>query len=373
MLHFQKREMLRRRTHREPQVKAGMSLKSTAILKFRCRESVVLVEVSLTDGTRWQKVADEVLRMHHSMTRGTDRFLLRGIRTAGILSPTNEPIDLSKRILYYDVKSMVTNPKGFVLVAEGPWYMLNDQQLLHVHSFLCTAGSTNSLMRVSKRFCKLFMSDDAWRRVAFPQGVWTGEGNAGSDEEIWRTIQEDAGLDIIHSYRLRWMSHSTSRLRVFYGGLDANLFARWFAPTQCARTVLVLASNTASRSLTQSFFARLHYLVPESATSYHLRGATVPPLLSHGTLIDIEPSPRDSRSRNHTLDPGTLVEGSITNPTFTYRRLGDQRLTFVGVDLPVHNPRCRPFDYTSYFKLTAKVYHVRSLRELCRPYAYECL
>jgi hypothetical protein len=268
---------------------------------------------------------------------------------------------------------MVTNPTGFVLVAEGPWYMLNDQQLLHVHSFLCTAGSTNSLMRISKRFRKLFMSDDAWRSVAFPQAGWAGEGNAGSDEEIWRTIQEDSGLDIIHSYRLRWMSHSTSRLRIFYGGLDTNLFARWFAPTQCTRTVLVLASNTAPRSLTQAFFARLHYLVPESATGYHLRGTTVPPLLSHGTLIDIEPSPRDSRSRNHTLDPGTLVEASITNPTFTYRRLGDQRLVFVGVDLPVHNPRCRPFDYTSYFELTAKVYHVRSLRELCGPYAYECL
>jgi hypothetical protein len=365
--------MLRRRTHREQQVKAGMSLKSTAILKFRCRETVVLVEVSLIDGTQWQKVADEVLRMHCSMTRGTERLLLRGIRTVGILSPSNEPIDLTKRILYYDVKSMVTNPKGFLLVAEGPWYMLNDQQLLYVHSFLCTARDTNSLMRVSKRFRKLFMSDDAWRSVAFPQGVWTGEGSAGSDEEIWRTIQEDAGLDIIHSYRLRWMSHSTSRLRVFYGGLDANLFARWFAPMQCARTVLVLASNTAPRGLTQAFFARLHYLVPESATSYHLRGTTVPPLLTHGALIDIEPSPRDSRSRNHTLDPGTLVEASTTTPTFTYRRLGDQRLVFVGVDLPVHNPRCRPFDYTSYFELTAKVYHVRSLRELCRPYAYECL
>lgn len=253
---------------------------------------------------------------------------------------------------------MSMHPGGLLLVAEGPWFLLNDTQLKYIHSFLCNIKDTNALIRVSKRFRKLFIADDVWQHIPLQYCKWIGRGVSGTDECIWRQIQDDAGLALIHGHRMRWMSHNTSRLKLYYGGLELSVLERWFGRTHPARTVLVLgAAQTHGGSLTQHFLAKMHYLVPESATAFHLARPSAKPLLAQGLLVDIEPSPRDSRSRNHALDPGTLVEASTTDPTFVYRRVGDTRLTFIGVDLPTRSLR-RDLDYSSYYELTSQVAHL---------------
>jgi hypothetical protein len=52
--------------------------------------------------------------------------------------------------------------------------------------------------------------------------------------------------------------------------------------------------------------SKLHYVVPESATSYHFRSKDCVPLLHNSRLTHTEPSPTDSRSRRHLNDPGRL-------------------------------------------------------------------
>lgn len=118
---------------------------------------------------------------------------------------------------------------------------------------------------------------------------------------------------------------------------------------------------------------QLHYLIPSTATAFHLLSPGYPikhhlsanndscisaltrnkcaPLLPEAVLVDVEPSPQGSRSRSHSVDPGTRVEQIIASPapssvdnlygldqstknsahcnTIRYRRIGDSRLTFL--------------------------------------------
>jgi hypothetical protein len=275
------------------------------------------------------------------------------MRISNILSPSNEVLDLKQRILYYDVRAMSTHPRAFTLVAEGPWVILANEQLVLIHSFLRNSRDTNALIRVNKRFQKLFSSDYVWRRIPVLTSVWAGNGNGGDEESIWNKIRDDAGLEITHGHRLRWMSHNTSRLKLFYGSLQLSLIDYFFSRSSPARTVLVLG-NGRDRDLTMSFMAKLHYLVPESVTAFHLSRACMP-LLPGAVLVDLEPSPPDSRSRNHTLDPGTPMECSGTDTNFAYRRLGDARLSFVGLNLAAASTSRYGLDYGSYYALTAKV------------------
>ena len=117
-------------------------------------------------------------------------------------------------------------------------------------------------------------------------------------------------------------------------------------------TITVLGAKNA-RYNTKVFMRKMHYLVPESATQFHTH-PECKPLLDCGILYDVEPSPIDCRSRNLLCDPGTRVEGSKNNHDFLYRRIGDLRLTFLGLDVVANRARVQvPFD--EYFALTPKV------------------
>lgn len=48
---------------------------------------------------------------------------------------------------------------------------------------------------------------------------WYGSGYMGSEKDMWEKIRDDSGLPVISVYRLRYMAHNTSRVRLFYGSL----------------------------------------------------------------------------------------------------------------------------------------------------------
>lgn len=101
------------------------------------------------------------------------------------------------------------------------------------------------------------------------------------------------------------------------------------------------------------FIRQLHFIVPTTATKYHLQlrqelqhrspdsDATAlrrwslsthpETLTAGGKLICVEPSPENSRSRRHPVDPGTRYEQ--TQDGFPYRRIGDLRMSFVQCDV----------------------------------------
>lgn len=87
----------------------------------------------------------------------------------------------------------------------------------------------------------------------------------------------------------------------------------------------------------RKFFQQLHFIVPTTATRFHLqlpqqfpsnpksnRAGTIFP---YGQLLNIEGSPQKSRSRSLPIDPGTRLE--MTSDGDLYRRIGDMRLTFI--------------------------------------------
>ena len=316
-------------------------------MRVRYKNKTVVVRVSLIDGVKWKWVVDEALRLFKAS------IVMGKLHASAILSPTHEVLDLDQRILYYDVISMIQHPGEFLLIAEGPLLKLEDKFLLRVHSYLRTIGDTHALLCVSRRFRKIFTRDDVWRHIHFQVCAWLGIGDAGSEQAIWKKIQDDAGIGQLYSYRLRWMSHNTSRLKLYYGSIKPS-FLSYLASTMSStpnRTVLVLGQNETSRI--KSFMSRLHFLIPESATQFH-NSWRYTPILKPGFLTEVEPSPRNSRSRNHQMDPGTLLECSCNNTSFTYRRIGDHRLTFIGMNPPARKD-LPLFDYFSYYELTKKV------------------
>ena len=336
-----------------------MKLSQSIVLKFKYNGSVTLVNVSLVHGLTWWWVAKEVLRLYLLSLEIEDRKRHRkNVRISRILSPDRENIDLSQRILYYDVKRLASGI--FELHTEGPWSILNDSHLHYVSAFLSSTKDLNSLMRVSKRFLLLFSSDDVWRKIPFAWSPWQGKGKHGDESQDWQKIHEDSGLLIATIYRLRWIAHSTSRLKLYYGSIPAEVevgFVRsWFFPRvanpQFRRTVTVLG-HTGAQFGTKHFMRKLHYLVPESATSFHSTRACRP-LLENGMLLDVEPSPIDSRSRNLPCDPGTRVEGSSTDPGFVFRRIGDTRLTFLSMDFDTNSARWE-VPYYHFYRITNQV------------------
>ncbi len=140
-------------------------------------------------------------------------------------------------------------------------------------------------------------------------------------------------------FRVRWMSHNTSRLKIFYGTLSHKSHATqsesmlgMFLPSTNSvvkRKIVVLGhSGRDSTRQSHKLVQQLHYVVPESATAYHL-SSKCRPLQKGFVLTDVEASPITSRSRNITLDPGTRIETHLTHNLLKCRRVGDERLTFV--------------------------------------------
>lgn len=94
------------------------------------------------------------------------------------------------------------------------------------------------------------------------------------------------------------------------------------------------------------FIHQLHFVIPPSATSYHLSKQCTT-LLPHGKLVDVETSPQRSKSRRLPKDPGTRVETNAQGDML-FRRVGDERLTFFQVDYGTPHAR---FNYISWVSL----------------------
>ena len=130
--------------------------------------------------------------------------------------------------------------------------------------------------------------------------------------------------------KLQWMAHNTSRLKLFYGSLDDQhhsstsssctsrnrsnsildyLFNNNHDPPKYNNNInkfYIIINCTDQTIFNKTFMSKLHYVVPESATSYHFRSKDCVPLLHNSRLTHTEPSPTDSRSRRHLNDPGRL-------------------------------------------------------------------
>jgi hypothetical protein len=222
--------------------------------------------------------------------------------------------------------------------------------------------------------------------------------------------------------RSRYASHYLSKLRLLYGTLSApssrgssdyssgkNLLSWAFPSTSgtadsalvfsIARTIQIINftdynssthpslsslnsfSSLNSTDFMKVFMKKLHYLLPITATAYHLTNHKswsqffssssagnhnpIEPFFQRvSELINVEPSPADSRGRKHfKVDPSTRVEripiASSSYHTglykmekdFYYRRLGDPRLTFLQYDYDFHLFTRRMKDFQNYVPL----------------------
>lgn len=248
----------------------------------------------------------------------------------------------------------------FTLLTEGPFNTLTEQQILKIYSYIDGKTAINALLRTSKRMYKLFSTDLVWSKIPFSFCKWCGAGSFGIEDTYWEKIKDDAGLVLLSIYRLRWMSHHYSKLKLFYGAArfeDPSSFHALFRwKSHPVANAIVIVSGTESPQLMEGFLNQLHFVIPESATEYHL-SRECKPYLAEAMVLNVEPSPRNSRSRRLYRDPGTLVECSILDLNFKYRRIGDPRLTFLGVDLPT--ARTAPYNqepnYPLFYQLTAHV------------------
>jgi hypothetical protein len=103
------------------------------------------------------------------------------------------------------------------------------------------------------------------------------------------------------------------------------------------RKDLVLMIGRTGQNSAHDVHSSLHYMVPDSATAYHLR-PDCKSIMKGGRIIRTDPSPR--AQNRHYADPGTLIEQAPIkyennfNPdtdgfVFRIRRIGDDRLSFV--------------------------------------------
>lgn len=335
-----------------------MKLTETVVLKFKYDGSVVLVRASLVHGLSWAWVAKEVLRLHLLSLDSSTRENIKKIRIAGIIAPNKERLDLDERLLYYDLKSMLGGT--FILLTQGPFSILTDRHILHVFSYLDGVSAVNAVLRTSKRMYKIFSSDAVWSKIPFTFCTWLGAGSFGIEDAYWDKIKDDAGLILLSIYRLRWMSHHSSKLKLFYGAarIDESgpLLSLLRGESHTLAKAILIVGDIDGQHNTQWFTRQLHYVIPESATKFHIN-RECKPYLADAMVLDVEPSPSNSRSRNLSRDPGTMVEGSIVDMNFKYRRVGDTRLTFLGVDVSVMQrvPYGQQMNYRLWYQLTAKV------------------
>lgn len=297
----------------------------------------VVIQVPLAIGLTWYSVAEEAKKLFSLSMNKIERENFSKLHIRSILSPNREKFDLSQRILYYDIRNLATGI--FTLLMEGSYHKLNEFELLKIFEYLNNKKDLISLMKVSKRFKSLFSSDTIWKLIPFDCTVWFGKGKYGNEENEWNMTKDESGLSILNNYRLRWMSHNTSRLRLFYGNIDeiqipisTYLFDPYISIESYIKNIIFIFNCTDHLDINKMFMTQLHYVIPETATAYHLN-KNCKPLFKNGKLINIESSPTSSRSRKHCKDPGTRVES--INDCF-YRRIGDSRLTFISLD---YNPK----------------------------------
>lgn len=91
----------------------------------------------------------------------------------------------------------------YALLLSGPINNLGDAFLQSLFlQYSNVPSSINTLIRVNKRFRRLFSSDEVWSHVRYPYSLWSaGKGHAGHENVVWTEFQHEHGLTIIGAYR----------------------------------------------------------------------------------------------------------------------------------------------------------------------------
>ena len=205
----------------------------------------------------------------------------------------------------------------------------NHKIMILISSFLELKKDVLSLILINKAFKALFTSDIIWENINYKY-LFSGKGLYGNEYFEWNVIRVETGISIMNMNKLQWMAHTTSRLKLFYGSLDDQhhsstsssctsrnrsnsilyyLFNSNHDPPKYNNNInkfYIIINSTEQMIFNKTFMSKLHYVVPESATSYHFRSKDCVPLLHNSRLTHTEPSPTDSRSRRHLNDPGRL-------------------------------------------------------------------
>lgn len=292
-----------------------------------------------------------------------ERSKYAGLRIHALLTPKRRRIDLDKIILPTDVRQLFAST--LILQMSGPISTLDAKLLRMVCHFLADSA-VNSLARTCKRFNHALMNDEVWQYRNFASCKWQGAGWKGHEKDEWEAVRIEAGLTLSNINRMRWLTHHTSRLKLHYGGLNLTsptflqrILARSATELEMVQHLVVLIGDDES---VRRMMRTMHFIVPESATAYH-NTADCSPLLPELFLTDVEPSPEKCRSRVHIKDPGTRIERSVDG-TVSIRRIGDRRMTFLGVEPRVfHNP----LPHSPIERIQTKV----NLHELSSYYQYE--
>lgn len=91
-------------------------------------------------------------------------------------------------------------------------------------------------------------------------------------------------------------------------------------------TISVIGLST--EMIARKFMQKLHYVIPSTATKYHLLEQAIT-ILPDGYVLGMESSPHNSRTRLEShFDPGTRIETNAKG-TVEYRRIGDETFSFV--------------------------------------------
>eukprot|EP01039_Chlorochromonas_danica_P009583 gene9582-10590_t len=311
--------------------------------------------MKVVETINWYTVVRAAISHHVHQLPADQKNSFSGVKVLGVLDRQLGIIHPADDFVQVKSRNLLPPKIGeYHAILLGPIYKLPDELLQRsLSSHLLTGKDISTLIKINKTFRRLFSSDTVWAKVPFPFEVWRGNGSQGNEEEIWSFMRLQQGLSVMSMYRLRWHSHNTSRVKLFYGKINhiqttSNNellfnFLAWSANGERSRTIRKIIVVGADCAV--NFMKQLHFVVPETATAFHYDRRCVP-LLPHGRLIDVESSPAKSKSRKLPQDPGTRVETNRTHDMYI-RRIGDERLTFCQAD---YGER---FNYASWAALSS--------------------
>lgn len=302
----------------------------TIKIKYLDQRYTVLQVPITTPGLTWLWVAQEAFRLISLSMDYETRRKFSKLQIKSILSPQYEYLDLSKRILHYDINKINSQHIYTLIMAGNLDKLINNHKIMIlISSFLELKKHVLSLILINKAFKALFTSDIIWENINYKY-LFSGKGLYGNEYFEWNVIRVETGISIMNMNKLQWMAHNTSRLKLFYGSLDDQhhssssssctsrnrsnsifdyLFNNNHDPPKYNNNInkfYIIINCTDQTIFNKTFMSKLHYVVPESATSYHFRSKDCVPLLHNSRLTHTEPSPTDSRSRRHLNDPGRL-------------------------------------------------------------------
>lgn len=90
--------------------------------------------------------------------------------------------------------------RRYQLLIAGPINHLSDAMIGSIFLQYCSENVNliNVLMRLNRRYCRVFSSDEVWKHVHYPINCWSlGLGNKGDEKAIWAELQKDHGVPLV--------------------------------------------------------------------------------------------------------------------------------------------------------------------------------